>query len=372
MTRQGPQKYPGASRRYWYQDDYGGDAMEVNALVLHTTEGRSVPTYGGGGSAPNLTAKPDFEDEKLVWYQHFDIDISSRALVNRPGGVETNTLNVCQVELVGTCDPERHEDWGAANRHIYWPKAPQWALRELAEFLAWMHTHHGVPLKGPKLWLPYPRSYGNAGGQRMTGREWNAFRGVCGHQHVPENCVHPDTPVLRADLSWARAAELAVGDEIACFDEEDAEDAEGAEAGRGRRRLRRGVVTRNDPARKDAYRVTTARGEVVATADHPWLVRLPHGDVWVTSRELTPFKHRIVALADRQGAPAGAWEGAVVAEVTGEAEVLAVEPLGEQPIASLSTSTRTYVARGLLCHNSHGDPGALDFAKLLEYARSQV
>lgn len=28
----------------------------------------------------------------------------------------------------------------------------------------------------------------------MTGREWNAFRGVCGHQHVPENCVHPDTP----------------------------------------------------------------------------------------------------------------------------------------------------------------------------------
>lgn len=52
--------------------------------------------------------------------------------------------------------------------------------------------------------------------------------------------------------------------------------------------------------------------------------------------------------------------------------MLAVEPLGEQPIASLSTSARTYVAGGLLCHNSHGDPGALDFAKLLEYARSQV
>jgi hypothetical protein len=48
------------------------------------------------------------------------------------------------------------------------------------------------------------------------------------------------------------------------------------------------------------------------------------------------------------------------------------ESLGEQPIASLSTSTRTYVAGGLPCHNSHGDPGALDFATLLEYARSQV
>lgn len=65
-------------------------------------------------------------------------------------------------------------------------------------------------------------------------------------------------------------------------------------------------------------------------------------------------------------------EGAAVADVTAEAEVLAVEHLGEQPIASLSTSTRTYVARGLLCHNSHGDPGAVDFAKVLEYARSQV
>jgi hypothetical protein len=190
MTRQGPQKYPGASRRYWWQDDYGGDVMEVNVVVLHTTEGFDVPSYNSGAYAPNLTALPDFQTQKLKWYQHFDIDISSRAMVNLPGGVETNTLNVCQVELVGTCDPHRHAQWGS-EQHIYWPAAPDWALREVARFLAWMNQEHDVPLSGPKLWKPYPASYGPASGQRMSGRAWNAFKGVCGHCHVPEN-LHGD------------------------------------------------------------------------------------------------------------------------------------------------------------------------------------
>lgn len=185
-TRTGPQRYPGASTTYWYQDTYGGDPMEVNAVVLHTTEGRTVPSYGGGASAPNLTASPDLAAKRLLWYQHFDIETSSRALVNLRGGVETNTLNVVQVELVGTCDPATHRRWGSA-QHIFWPEAPVWALRDLARFLAWMHINHGVPLTGPSRWLAYPASYGASGGQRMSGPAWEAFKGVCGHQHVPEN-----------------------------------------------------------------------------------------------------------------------------------------------------------------------------------------
>jgi hypothetical protein len=183
----GPQKYPGASLAAWYQDTYGGDAMEVNVVVLHTTEGRTLPGYGGGGSAPNLTAVPDLAARKLKWYQHFDIDTSSRALVNKPGGVATNTLNVCQVELVGTCDPVTHAKWAAAGQaHIFWPQAPEWALAELAGFLRWMNAQHGVPLAGPKSWPAYPGSYG-ATDARFTFAEWNAFAGVCGHMHVPEN-----------------------------------------------------------------------------------------------------------------------------------------------------------------------------------------
>lgn len=187
-TKTGPQRYPGASRANWYQDDFGGDAMEVNVVVLHTTETRNLPGYGGGGSAPNLTAVPDLSAKKLRWYQHFDVETSSRALQNLRGGVETNTLNVCQVELVGTCDPKAHKKWqDAYQSHIFWPDAPEWALLGVARFLAWMHEEHGVPLTGPKAWPAYPKSYGNGGGQRMSGAKWNEFKGVCGHMHVPEN-----------------------------------------------------------------------------------------------------------------------------------------------------------------------------------------
>lgn len=191
-TKTGPQRYPGASLAAWYQDTFGGDAMEVNAVVLHTTEGRTLPSYGGGASAPNLTAVPGFGTKTLKWYQHFDIETSSRALVNLRGGVETNTLNVVQVELVGTCDPDTHAKWTAqGGAHIYWPEAPDWALQGVADFLAWMHAQHGVPLTGPKSWPAYPTSYASGGKQRMSGEAWEAFKGVCGHMHVPEN-VHGD------------------------------------------------------------------------------------------------------------------------------------------------------------------------------------
>ncbi|MEU6352810.1 peptidoglycan-binding protein [Streptomyces sp. NPDC047072] len=187
-TRTGPQRYPGASRANWYQDDFGGTAMEVDVVVLHTTEGCSLPGYGGGAMAPNLTAVPDLAARKLRWYQHFDIETSSRALANLRGGVETNTLNVCQVELVGTCDPKAHAKWTSAGKdHVFWPDAPEWALRGVARFLSWMHEEHGVPLTGPAAWPAYPTSYGSKNGQRMSGAKWTAFEGVCGHMHVPEN-----------------------------------------------------------------------------------------------------------------------------------------------------------------------------------------
>jgi hypothetical protein len=214
----GPQKYPGANTSHWWQSKWGGDLMEVNVACLHTTEGIGLPDYSGGSMAPNLTAVADITGRRLRWYQHFDIDRSSRALQNLAGGVETNTLNVTQVELDGTCDYSKREHWGsrvAGKDYIYWGNPPDWALQDLADYLAWLHKNHNVPLTGPDMWLTYgpdsrrkgvtPASYG-ASPARMSRAAWNAFKGICGHEHVPEN-DHGDP----GSLPFAKLVALAKG-----------------------------------------------------------------------------------------------------------------------------------------------------------------
>ncbi|MFJ9754980.1 hypothetical protein [Streptomyces sp. NPDC101149] len=214
----GPQKYPGASTSSWWQKKWGGDLMEVNVLVLHTTEGVGLPDYDGGSMAPNLTGVADMAKKRLRWYQHFDIDRSSRALQNLSGGVQTNTLNVVQLELDGTCDYSKREKWGsrvAGKDYIYWGNPPGWALQDVADFLKWLHANHGVPLSGPSTWLTYgpdsrrpgvtPASYG-ASPARMSFSAWNSFRGVCGHEQVPEN-DHGDP----GSLPFAKLIALAKG-----------------------------------------------------------------------------------------------------------------------------------------------------------------
>jgi hypothetical protein len=165
---------------------------------------------------------PDFGAKKLRWYKHFRIDTSSRALVNLAGGAETNTLNVVQVELVGTCDPTTHRRWGGS-RHIYWPDAPDWALRDLGRFIGWLHREHGVRLSAPTKWLPYPSSYGRTSA-RMSASEWRGFYGVCGHQHVVEN-DHGDPGAIDINriLAYARGGATTPSEEdpMANFSAED-------------------------------------------------------------------------------------------------------------------------------------------------------
>lgn len=215
----GPQKIPGASQQYFFGSGrYSGSNMEVNCGVVHTTEGMSLTTYDGGAVAPNVTGLPDLKAEKIRWYQHFDVDESARALENKLGGVETNTANVFQIELVGTCDANHAKTWGSKRAgvdYIYWPDAPDWALAEVAWLVRWLHDYHGVPLTCVSNWLAYgtdsrrpgvtPASYG-ANPARMSMAAWRQFTGWCGHQHVPEN-VHGDP----GNMPFARVIALAKG-----------------------------------------------------------------------------------------------------------------------------------------------------------------
>jgi hypothetical protein len=191
--------YPGADTKTQnFAKAFKGDAMSPNVVVLHTTEGRSWPGYKNGGSAPTMTIRPLMGKQAFAIRQHFPLEMSARALKNVDGGVETNTLNCIQIELMGTCDPKHRKSWGptakAGKDYIFWPEAPDWALRELGEVLATLHkVFPAIPLKAMPAgkWLAFPASFGTKNGQRMTGAAWRKFAGVCGHMHVPEN-VHGD------------------------------------------------------------------------------------------------------------------------------------------------------------------------------------
>lgn len=186
------------SKTQWFQDDFPGAALNLNSnttvVILHTTESTSWPKYAGGATAPQVTLRaPQKHISRGEARQHFPFNRSGRALRNKAGGVETNTLNAIQVELIGTCDPKHKKSWNGEGKkfagvdYIYWPEASDGQLKHVAKFLADMHNEFGLLLSAPREFLAYPGSYGENHDNRLTGAEWRKSRGVYGHQHVPEN-----------------------------------------------------------------------------------------------------------------------------------------------------------------------------------------
>jgi hypothetical protein len=133
------------------------------AVVFHTTEGtlaeHAFGVYAASPSCPHLTVEP----ESGRRFQHVPLDLSSYALRNLPGGCETNSTGVIQIEIVGRAA----EAWAWSTQRLRW-------LGEavLAPILAACPT---IPH------LVY-------GGTRMTCVQWDAWiGGLCGHAHAPEN-----------------------------------------------------------------------------------------------------------------------------------------------------------------------------------------
>ncbi|AEW92921.1 MULTISPECIES: hypothetical protein [Streptomycetaceae] len=221
----GGEFYPGANRSHWYEQAYPGDPMRVNTIIWHSTETTVLPDYGGGSIAPTLTAVPNWREQRLDWWQHFPFDTSARALVHDRALIGTNTLNVAQIEIVGTCDPATHAAWTQAGiQHLYMPALPGWAVRDLAACARWAHTTHGVPLTSGLRWLPYPASFGANNGVRMDAAAWSAFRGHAGHMHVPQNdhgdpgvfpiaAILSNTPVLEDDMPQWHTGPITAGSE---------------------------------------------------------------------------------------------------------------------------------------------------------------
>lgn len=143
-------------------------------LVWHTVEGYGLPSYRG--SAPHFTLS--IKTGQL--WQHVPVDRASSALIHPPG-VETNHAHAIQVELTDAFARDS-QDW------------PALAYARIARLARWIEQNAGVAREstvtfGPSFNLP----------PRMTAKEWLAYRGHCGHQHVPGN-AHWDPGAFNINL----------------------------------------------------------------------------------------------------------------------------------------------------------------------------
>lgn len=162
-------------------------------LVLHSTEGSSVAgavaAYKAKGVPPQFTVDP----KTRARVQHISEDKAGYALKNLAGGVQTNNQGAIQVEVVGF----------AAKMQDMSDLDVVWMGTEVVRPLA---AATGFKLEAPAF-VGADQSPANAKAkQRFSAAAWNAFNGVCGHQHVPEN-DHWDPGAMRIDaiLAFARA-----------------------------------------------------------------------------------------------------------------------------------------------------------------------
>lgn len=111
-------------------------------------------------------------------------------------------------------------------------------------------------------------------------------------------CLTPDARVLTADLRWQPIGELIVGQRIVGFDEHPVGAGRWGSAS-GHRMTQISEVEKLGRAMLPCYRITTDRGEVVASSNHMWLARRIGGSGgtraysfdWHATENLKPGTH---------------------------------------------------------------------------------
>lgn len=157
-----PAQYPAAKTKTfprWPGSSYT-DTNNIK-VVWHTTQGSDgglFSTYKSGGGIPHFTIMLDG-----TVYQHYSTHISSRALRNASGGVQTNRDGAIQIEIVGYSGRDHTQ-----------------SQREAITALAAWFTKGGVSPTFPmgRLSKPY---------RRATNVQWDHGEGHWAHGMIPEN-----------------------------------------------------------------------------------------------------------------------------------------------------------------------------------------
>lgn len=152
-------------------------------ILLHATiaPAMALPDYAGQSMAPHVTLR--WNGTNLVPNQHYYWDQFSKALANKPGGVETNRDGVRQIELAGYLN-DRPGQFNIL-------KAPYEYWKQVGDFLRPLARDLGLAKNIPADWTTKGR---------MGFSEWDNFEGLCAHVHAPEN-DHWDLPIPEEALN---------------------------------------------------------------------------------------------------------------------------------------------------------------------------
>lgn len=144
--------------------------------VLHTAESKdyhpSQTTYFGHSNPPHFTVVKKGATAKV--YQHYSINVASRALRNVSNAVDdvqTNRQCAIQIEICWYA-----KDIGTLPIEI---------KDQLRALMRWIEQESGVQRTAPQFYGNI--AYGEGSISRMNSAQWKSFNGWCGHQHVPEN-----------------------------------------------------------------------------------------------------------------------------------------------------------------------------------------
>lgn len=190
MTR--ARTYPPANRTaQWWEDHFTRGTMPtIDKLLLHSTETTTWPAYDAGAKAPTATYNPWVPAEQR-WRQHNWLNTSARALQDPSSTpVRENRDNVVQVEIIAYCNPASYKKYGHGVNAL-----PDHFYEDLGAFLAFLHSEWDVPLVRAPKWETYPPS----NSIRMSGAQYDAFKGVLGHQHASGN-DHGDPGLTNAQV----------------------------------------------------------------------------------------------------------------------------------------------------------------------------